>query len=124
MSTFANESENTIDATSILDALQDMNDDEWYGDASEDAGPVITDDEPADDSQEVLYTQLSHNATQHELCSQIGIEKAEVLIETKTDTEFDGIVMDHGAQNTVGGQPQYAAHCKHTRQPMGDLEPT
>ena len=110
---------------SILDEIQSMPYEQWYGHASEDEGTDhAKGDNETNNSQDVLYADLAETAVRHELCPVRTKEESKILHGNAEDPEFDGTVMDHGAQNTVGGQQQYEAYCRHTKLPMAPLAPS
>ena len=87
-----------MDNDDILNHLQNIPDQQWYGEATEDDGTNIMEIEDSDDEMpDVLYATLADNSVRHELGKTKTEKEAQVFFADKGDTGFDGIVLDHGA---------------------------
>ena len=107
----------------VLDRLQKYTDEQWFGKESESEGDFNDVAEIADEAQDVLYASLADESVKHAICPDLTKE-IENFFEEQTEDPFEGIIMDHGAQNTVGGWRQYTLYCKHTHQRPGPLRPS
>ena len=129
ISAISSDQKDQMNEEDMLDELQNLPDEEWFVDVSEDDGRDIMEDREEDDRQidslqDVLYADLADVADKHELCPMNTEEGSKVMYARSEKTDFDGIVMDHGAQNTVGGHKQYEAYCRHTKLQHGPLSPS
>ena len=109
------------DPEKILDALQEMAEEPWSG---EDSEPEDAGEEDNDDNLEICYNILAENAVSCALCPSTETGVCNSTLQENMNVQFDGIVMDHGAQSTVGGLRQYKAYCAHTKLPFESLKPS
>ena len=112
------------DPEQLLDDLQDMSGEPWNGEEIEGQSAKDETEDDSGESLEIFHNMLADKAVQYALCPSEEDNIPSILLTGVPETPFEGIVMDHGAENTVGGIRQYKAYCDHTKLPPKKMEPS